>query len=89
MLSTEVAFKDYAEIERKLYFPVGWSGGWVAGLFEIITNSAQLKLELGLSLAKGKKLLSSEYEFPLSLIKSWQFSISYRLAKKNWPFNEP
>ena len=27
------------------------SGGWVAGLIEIITNSAQLGLELGLSLA--------------------------------------
>ena len=31
----------------------GWvSGGWVAGLIENITNSAKLKLELELSLAK-------------------------------------
>ena len=30
----------------------GWVlGGWVAGLIEIITNSAKLKLELELSLA--------------------------------------
>ena len=31
---------------------VGWSGGRVAGKAEIITNSAQLGLGLGLSLAK-------------------------------------
>ena len=31
----------------------GWvAGGWVAGLAENIANSAQLKLEFGLSLAK-------------------------------------
>ena len=30
---------------------VGWVGGWVAGKAEIITNSAQLGLGLGLSLA--------------------------------------
>ena len=29
----------------------GWSGGRVAGKAEIITNSAQLGLELGMSLA--------------------------------------
>ena len=28
----------------------GWVGGWVAGLIENITNSAQLRLGLGLSL---------------------------------------
>ena len=32
-------------------FPVCRVGGWVAGSIEIITNSAQLGLELGLSLA--------------------------------------
>ena len=31
----------------------GWVGGWVAGFCETITNSAQLELELGLSLAKS------------------------------------
>ena len=29
-----------------------WVGGWVAGLIENITNSAQLRLGLGLSLSK-------------------------------------
>ena len=29
----------------------GWVGGWLAGLSENIVNSAQLKQELGLSLA--------------------------------------
>ena len=32
-------------------FPVCRVGGWLAGSIEIITNSAQLGLELGLSLA--------------------------------------
>ena len=32
---------------------VGWSSGLVAGKAEIITNSAQLGLELGLNLAKA------------------------------------
>ena len=36
---------------------VGWVGGWVAGKAEIITNSAQLGLGLGLSLAKIGKII--------------------------------
>ena len=40
----------------------GWvSGGWVAGLIENITNSAKLKLELELSLAK-KRLRTNPHE---------------------------
>ena len=40
----------------------GWvSGGWVAGLIENITNSAKLKLELELSLAKTK-VVSTSYD---------------------------
>ena len=40
---------------------VGWLvGGWVAGLAENIANSAQLKLELGLSLAKKRLSLDNE-----------------------------
>ena len=41
----------------------GWVGGWVAGSIEIITNSAQLGLELGLSLANIKESLTN-FDFP-------------------------
>ena len=36
-------------------------GGWLAGLIENITNSAKLKLELELSLAKTK-VVSTSYD---------------------------
>ena len=36
---------------RLVQVGVGWVGGWVAGLIEIITNSAKLKVALELSLA--------------------------------------
>ena len=52
-------------------WPGGWLAGWVAGRpvwnCDYIANSAQLKLELGLSLAitvmgNGKKLIFRELE---------------------------
>ena len=47
-------FWIYCSMVLSETFPVCRVGGWVAGLIEIITNSAQLWLELGLSLAKHK-----------------------------------
>ena len=54
---------------------VGWSGGWVAGKAEIITNSAQLGLGLGLSLAKIKGQFNSDVSFNPNSIQYSIFNI--------------
>ena len=54
MKTSNFAFDVYCILGLESTFPDGWwMVGWVAGLAENIANSAQLKLELGLSLAIG------------------------------------
>ena len=53
METSNFAFDVYCILGLESTCPDGWwMVGWVAGLAENIANSAQLKLEFGLSLAK-------------------------------------
>ena len=56
----------------------GWVGGRVAGTAEIITNSAQLGLELGLSLAIVPKWPS------VSLIVQFQIKLKTAIVNNSW-----
>ena len=63
MTSTVAMSKIKCKLCPKKNFPGrgwgwGWGGGWVVGLAEIKANSAQLELELGLSLAIYNELKS-------------------------------
>ena len=58
----------------KLYFFPGWLGGWVE--IEIIANSAQLELELGLSLA----IKICKIQFYCNIDNSWFSDVDALLA---------
>ena len=58
-------------------------GGWVAGLIENITNSAQLRLGLGLSLVKILAYDSCKYIKKLELGKK-----IYEIINKNEIYQE-
>ena len=63
---------------------MGWVAGWLAGLAENIANSAQLELELGLSLAiiKNKERLSLRLKSDISLFKFVTTVSQYRKMTK-------
>ena len=57
---SSVTFVFYRELNSSSFILVRWLGGWVAGLFELITNSAQAearaRAELGKNQHEGKNV---------------------------------
>ena len=64
----------------RLFRVGGWSGGRVAENVEIITNSAKLGLELGLSLAKQKEIKKSDNQNIQN--ESYQFTLHLKPAQE-------
>ena len=57
----------------------GWVGGWVAGLIGNIAISAQLELELGLSLAKLIRVTAKNEALEIS----FQMKLKTNISKSN------